>query len=55
MGITSLTDDTCEPQAAGDYQRQPDPDDHPSCFDPNFVGLNMHCLELSLFKESMMD
>ena len=55
MGITSLTYDTCKPKEAGNHQSQSHPDDHPSCFHPNFVGLNMHCLELSLFKESMID
>ena len=55
MGITSLTDDTCEPQAAGDHQSQSIQTTIPRAFTRIHVGLNMHRLELFVFKERMVD
>jgi hypothetical protein len=52
--ITRLLDNTCDPQAGRNHHRQSHPGHHLASFHPNFIGLYMHQIKLSLFHEVLM-
>ncbi len=52
--ITRGLDHACYPQACRNHHRQSHPGDHLVAFHPNFIGLNVHQIQLSLFNDRLM-
>jgi hypothetical protein len=54
MAITRALDHPTQPQARRNHHRQAHPGDHLTAFHPNFIGLNVHQVQLTLFDDRLM-